>query len=273
MTTSRKWVMTLFNFSDYEHLPKIVFHESLYKYIILGKEVCPTTGKEHIQGYVHFKHRAYSMTSLSAIFGDQGHFEIAKGDDVQNKFYCNKDNNVVYEYGDAVGSKQGARTDLKVLKDKILSGDRISECLDMISNHQQLKFAESLLKYQKPKQKFKAKKVVWVYGPTGSGKTRYCMDHTDDDYWISGTNLRWFDGYTGQKTVIFDEFRKDYCTFHMLLRLLDGYPIRVETKGASVLFEPEVIYITSCFHPKDVYETREDIEQLLRRITKIKRVS
>ena len=47
---------------------------------------------------------------------------------------------------------------------------------------------------------------------------------------MSSRNLQWFDGYMGQKVVCFDDFRKDFCTFHELLRLLDRYPMDVPVK-------------------------------------------
>jgi len=60
----------------------------------------------------------------------------------------------------------------------------------------------------------------------------------------------------------------------MLLRLLDRYDCRVETKGATIQFVPTKIVITSPVHPRSwysIFEHQEDkIDQLLRRITSIK---
>ena len=82
-------------------------------------------------------------------------------------------------------------------------------------------------------------------------------------------DLKFWDGYYGQKYVIIDDFRKDFCTFHELLRILDRYPYRVHIKGSSLYLEATTIIITSCFGPEEVYETREDLQQLMRRIDKI----
>lgn len=82
--------------------------------------------------------------------------------------------------------------------------------------------------------------------------------------------MKWWEGYWGQSAALIDDFRADFCTYHELLRILDVYPLRLEVKGSSVPSRLTKIYITSPFHPEDVYKTREDIGQLLRRITEIK---
>uniref|UniRef100_UPI0040488E22 hypothetical protein n=1 Tax=Shewanella sp. TaxID=50422 RepID=UPI0040488E22 len=58
--------------------------------------------------------------------------------------------------------------------------------------------------------------------------------------------------------------------FHVLLRLLDRYPYQVETKGGSRQLLAETMIITCPFMPEEMYNGREDIKQLLRRIDEIK---
>ncbi|QCW23680.1 MAG: replication-associated protein [Circoviridae sp.] len=116
--------------------------------------------------------------------------------------------------------------------------------------------------------------VYWLYGPTGSGKTRYAVDHCGDKYWISHDE-KWFDGYDGQENVILDDVRASSYKFNWLLRLLDRYPLQVPVKGGFVCWTPKFIYITAPEIPEKVFcnhETGEPwdrIDQLLRRITQI----
>jgi len=83
---------------------------------------------------------------------------------------------------------------------------------------------------------------------------------------------KWFDGYNGQKVVLFDEFRGQ-LPLGQMLELLDGYPcLRVQVKNGTVHWSPEEIYLTSPMHPRDWYPnvTNQDkIDQLLRRIDHI----
>lgn len=138
--------------------------------------------------------------------------------------------------------------------------------VDLVDSYPAIRMAETILKYKEEPRTSKPF-VRWYWGASGTGKTRLAYEESDkDNRWISGKNLKWFDGYDAHTNVIIDDFRGDFCTFHELLRLLDRYEIRVENKGGSRQFKPVDIWITSCYPPDAVYATREDIEQLLRRI-------
>lgn len=71
--------------------------------------------------------------------------------------------------------------------------------------------------------------------------------------------------------MCFDDFRADTCELHVLLQILDRYPIDVPIKGGFTAWRPKRIYITSAFHPREVYKhvPEENIQQLLRRIDKV----
>lgn len=111
--------------------------------------------------------------------------------------------------------------------------------------------------------------VKWYYGPTGSGKTRAAFEEYPAAYFKDMSDGKWWDGYMQQECVVFDDMRKDTFKFHELLRILDRYPLRVQMKGSSCQFNSPVIIITSCFPPESLYETREDVGQLLRRINQV----
>lgn len=113
--------------------------------------------------------------------------------------------------------------------------------------------------------------VYWLWGPTGSGKTRYAVEQCGEKYWISHDE-KWFDGYDGQEYVILDDVRAGSYMFNWLLRLLDRYPLQVPVKGGFVRWIPKVIYITAPEKPEKVFVNHETgepwdrIDQLLRRI-------
>ena len=69
-----------------------------------------------------------------------------------------------------------------------------------------------------------------------------------------------------------DDFRPSNMPFNKLLRVLDRYPVMVETKGSSRYLNSKNIIITAPMSPKEMfnYKTDEDIQQLLRRIDVIK---
>jgi len=101
-------------------------------------------------------------------------------------------------------------------------------------------------------------RVLWFYGNSGSGKTREAVKIGVENggFWMSGRNLEWFDGYSNVETpvAIIDDFRKDFCTFHYLLRVLDIYPMRVPIKGGMVDWSPKYIIVTCPWRPEALYE-------------------
>ena len=125
----------------------------------------------------------------------------------------------------------------------------------------------------------KEREVYWFYGKTGTGKTREAVrmmiEKLNED-WISLTgNLRqFFDPYSGQKGVIFDDLRKGSIVWNQLLVLTDRYRTQVNIKGSICPWLAEIIIITAPVPPEELFidengEAWDDIQQLLRRIKKI----
>lgn len=258
MARSRNYCFTLNNYSEVEYNQII---ESDYKYLVIGKE----TGKNntpHLQGYIEFAN-AKKLKTLKKL-NSRIHWEIRKGTAKEASDYCKKDKNYI-EHGQL--SQQGKRNDLNNIKNIIKTTGKVRNAIEECTSYQQLKFAESYIKYKEPERNFKPF-VIWIYGPTGSGKTRISntiSEYVGDTYW-SGKSLKWWDGYDANDLCIIDDFRKDFCTFHELLRILDRYPYRIEVKGASRQLLSKMMIITTAYHPETIYNTREDVEQLIRRI-------
>lgn len=233
------------------------------KYWIYGKEV-GESGTPHIQGYIEF----FTNQRLSAVrkLIPRAHWEKRVGTSKQARAYCTKDNDWV-EQGEMSDPTPGSRNDINKVKSMIKDGKGMKDIIEDSSSYQAVRYAEKMLTHCENKRNWKPE-VTWLYGPTGSGKTRQAMENTLDP-WISGKNLKWWEGYDAHSDVIIDDFRKDFCTFHELLRILDRYPYTVEVKGGSRQLLAKRIFITSCYPPESVYDTREDIKQLLRRIDNV----
>lgn len=80
------------------------------RYLVWGREVCPTTGRQHLQGYVVWTSRRRFSAVRTQLA--PAHVQAARGSSVQNRDYCTKDEDFV-EIGtvpDDVG--QGKRSDI-----------------------------------------------------------------------------------------------------------------------------------------------------------------
>lgn len=252
------WVFTINNWEaeDITKLKSINF-----KYLIIGKEI-GENGTPHIQGYVEFGGN-WKLDRLKKNASSKAHWEKRKGTAEEASVYCKKDGDFE-EIGEISKKKQGQRTDIQDVKNLVSQGKGMKDIVQEVTSYQAVRYAETLLKYVEVKRTWKPE-VKWYWGPTGVGKTRRAMEEANNP-WVSAKNLKWFEGYDAHEDVIFDDFRADFCTFHELLRLLDRYEIRVEVKGSSRQFLAKRIWITSCYPPNKVYQTREDIAQLERRI-------
>jgi len=234
-------------------------------YLIYGKEI-GDSGTPHLQGCVYFKN-AKTLSATKKYFGtNRIHLEITQGIPQQASDYCRKENGEIYEYGQCPA--QGKRNDLDEIREVIKTTGKMSEVVTVATSYQSVKMAEQILKYHEPKRNWKPT-VEWYYGGTGTGKSHAAHGLLEDPY-VALETAKWWDGYDAHENVIIDDMRKDFCKFHVLLRLLDRYAVAIETKGGTRQFLAKHIIITSCYHPALMFETREDIKQLLRRIDVIK---
>jgi len=80
-------------------------YQSISKKGIIGFEICPTSGKKHLQGFIHLN-KPMRITEIKII--GQPHFEACRGDEEQNIKYCSKEGNFI---------KWGFPKPLKILQD------------------------------------------------------------------------------------------------------------------------------------------------------------
>lgn len=105
---------------------------------------------------------------------------------------------------------------------------------------------------------------VWVlYGPSGTGKSRFVASMWPDAFWkIPGE--KWWDGYDGHETVVLDDFKDGDLRLTDLQRLLDRYPLWVEVKGGAVPMLAKRYVITSNCHP-DLWYPKADVHKTIMR--------
>lgn len=264
----KSWVFTINNYTDDE-----------IKYVQLLSRVHPVTrmvvGKElgeggtpHLQGAVTLK-SSIRMSALKEDLGGRAHLEPMRALGGDKAFdYCRKEGNVIVDIDNRV---QGKRTDIDAACKALLEGGMTK----LIEEHAGafVKYATGFekLNFRLSRPRQEPPRVWWLHGPTGSGKTR--LVHTleqPENLWVSGDDLRWFDGYNGHEAACFDDFRGDMCRLRWLLRLLDRYPCRVQIKGGHAEWIPRRIYITSAKSPTDAYACEDEkLDQLTRRITRV----
>lgn len=90
----RRWVFTLNNYTEDDCTRLLALDAPR---LIIGKEVAPTTGTPHLQGYVRFSNPI--RFSWWKTFNKRISARMADGSDTQNEVYCTKEGNVLVNHG------------------------------------------------------------------------------------------------------------------------------------------------------------------------------
>lgn len=237
-------------------------------YSIVGRELAPTTGTVHLQAYVHWTN-GKTMARMRQLFPG-AHLTVALGSPEQNREYCSKGGDVLFEHG--VPPVQGNRGDLDSLRMVMRQGANMRQIAEIANNAGVLRLAENWMRmHEAPRDINRPPEVRWYHGSSGSGKTKAAMEWLGPDTYICLDKGKWWDGYDQHNGVLIDDFREKWCTFNRLLQLLDRYPVKLEVKGGTRQLRAYKIAITAPYRPEQYYgrEHCEDKQQLLRRITSI----
>lgn len=244
------------------------------------REVAPETGTPHLQGYLVLKpnpknKNGYTLKWLKDNIDPFIHWEPRRGTHQQAVDYCNSTGAhegkprvdgpwTVGEWSDTAGPAKGG----KVNGSKIMS---VKEDIDKGVNEEELyekhfgemlRYGKNFDRYRMAKQsKFRKHHTLGFvyYGPPATGKSHKVRTLTEANFGdsvyylqLDGGERVWWDGYTGQKAVVIEEFHGQ-MKISYLLKLLDRYPMSVETKGSMVPFTSEMIFFTSNEHPSEWY--------------------
>lgn len=110
--------------------------------------------------------------------------------------------------------------------------------------------------------------VFWLYGPTGTNKSRISYKLLNNNTFIKESKTKWWHNYLGEKHAIIDDFTPKSIDVQYLLRWFDRYPCSVESKGSTCYLQTQFIIVTSNYHPDTVYAECPDESKsaLLRRL-------
>ena len=238
----------------------------MVNYIGYGEEICPKTGKSHLQGWFQLKRKRRLKSAIKLIGAPWVHVEPMRGTPAQSEKYC---------------SKEGKFQSMGAYRQQGQCG-QIGQAVSMIKqgcSQQDLDEAvpEAMIRYYKGISQFKARhdrrnipsfrqlEVWYIWGPTNTNKTRSAMESFPDAFKIHGENLKWFDGYEQEDVLIIDE----YCNqvpIATMLGLLDGYPLRLPVKHGHTYAAWTKVVITSNISLEDLHsQAKSEHREALRR--------
>lgn len=274
----RDFIFTNWNLNS----ERVFNREMTISFMAFGEEHCPDTGRLHHQGFLRFTNpRSGSKKNCCRIAdlfvleeGDKhGSVQPMYGSFKSNEKYCSKQDSLT-----KLGREpeQGERTDLKELQQKIKNGKRVDDLVleNPIWYHQYGRTLEKIEAiYLRKKFRTEMTQGVWYWGTTGVGKSHYSFEGFDPDtHYVKNLNEDWWDGYVGQETVIFNEFRGQVA-FGELLDLVDKWPKTVKWRNREpVPFLAKRLVISSPMHPENLYVNMakdDKFEQFWRRFVVI----
>ncbi len=262
----RSWCFTLNNFSDADI--EAVRGWSDVRRITVGIEV-GESGTPHLQGAVTFCH----PKRLSAVkkLIPRAHLEKMNAKDDKAFDYCRKEGNVCID--DDFRKKSNDK--MNEYKEMIKAGSDDLALLEEYPSYSArypgfAKRARMLFAQGKREKDDPPPVVIWLWGPSGEGKTRCVVEREENLDWVTFQRGSSFIlGYGGGPAVLIDDFRADDIQFGLLLRLLDRYRPTVSVKGGEDQWAPRRIYITSPHPPEVGWAHGESVIQLTRRLTHV----
>ena len=251
------------SFEDVELFKKRV-EKIGFSYFLFGYEICPTTGRKHIQWYGETK-KKIRLSSIGnkkhlgcAVYPLRRPVRVAINYIIDNP---DKPNPVYEEWGSRPseyeetspgGSNLTQAAARKAVSLEILSLARLGK-FDIIADKYPGQYLRSYQVLKKiyadsmPKPSKDNIQCILVRGKSGSGKTQFLKRHfqTDDVYWYN-KNPNFYEKYDCEQTLVIDDLDKSHRSLlNHLKTTCDTVPNLLNVKFGSVWSNVRKIIVTT----------------------------
>lgn len=259
MSRVRNYVFTMNNYPNTNLVDNI-----RCKYIVYGKEVAPTTGTPHLQGFVSFASPCTLAAAQKKLPGCwvEGARSIDEAID-----YAQKDLDWVERGTRPLNQLEKGEAEEKRWTD-IRQAAEEGRVEDIPAR---VRFMNSkLIDYHRDKA-LQARplsdsedQMLWYHGSSGTGKSRKAREENPEAY-LKMCN-KWWDGYSDEEVVLIEDFDKTHAVLgHHLKIWADRYPFLAEKKGGAFKIRPKLIIVTSNYAPEEIWEDDNTLQPILRR--------
>lgn len=268
-TQCRKWQITINNPQEkgltHEKIAAVLQELKSILYYCMSDEIGSTY---HTHIYAAFS-SAVRFSTLKARF-PEAHLEAARGTSAQNRDYIRKSGKWEHdakhgtripgtfeEWGEVPEEQPGRRTDIDCLYEMVKEGASDIEILESYPRAMmyldKIERVRQTLKAERYSTEFRPLEVTYLWGPTGTGKTRGVMEKYGYDRVCRVTDYDHpFERYAGEDVLLFDEFRSQLRISDML-NYLDGYPLMLPCRYANKQACYTKVYLVSNVSPESQY--------------------
>lgn len=267
MATCRNFVLTKFreglDAESAEAWLKGLYEAVGAAYAVGQLECCPGTERLHVQAFLNFK-KPVRPSKIKKADGDV-HIEAIKRDNGA-KDYCMKEETRVagpWSFG-VKPYRANNKADWKEVWANACAGnlEAIPESIRVIHYNKLKAIAKDHMKFT-DKDHLRG---LWIFGDAGAGKSRWVREHCPAAELYPKLCNKWWDGYTGQKFVVMDDFGPQHVVLAQQLKIwADRYGCILETKGGAVADNYEWFIITSQYQPIEIFKDQRDLEAINRR--------
>ena len=267
---SRKWLLTINNPIEkgftHEHIRDLLSSIKLVYWCMSDETGAEGTFHTHV--FIAHTNGIRASTIHNKFTG--AHRDIARGTCQQNRDYVFKEGKWLNgekgttnhrdtheEWGEMPVERQGARNDLADLYDMIKTGMSTYEILEIspqyIMQIDKIERVRQTILEERNKDNWRSLEVCYIWGATGTGKTRGVMEMFGYSNVYRVTDyIHPFDGYKGQDVLLLDEFRSS-LTMQEMLDYLDGYPVELRARYANKQACYTKVYVISNIDIRDQY--------------------
>jgi len=260
-----------------EHPERVdAFKAQPWNYYILGKEVCPTTGAPHLQGFGYLAQKVSERAIRERMPGVHCEAKSPHSTFKECIDYCAKQDNSPEVYGTAPMDPRTKGETQQSLWAETLDFARRG---DRSAIHPRIQFLHyQNIEYHRSQalqsQRFEPvlTQHLWCWGKTGTGKSKWVRDTYDPEqegkFFLKGSG-KWWDGYDNQEVAWIEDFGLTHVKdigADLLKIWADVYPFQAEIKGRSFMrIRPRLIIVNSNYRPEDLWSDERELAPLLRR--------
>lgn len=291
-TRHRKFLLTINN-PGHEWTHEVIrktLGKLQLKYWCMADEIGLKEQTLHTHVFFAANISAIRFSTVKSLF-PTAHIDPAKGSSEENRAYVQKSGkwsddpkadtaipDTFEEWGELPIERQGERTDMAILygyiKDGFSNFEIMEQNPDYMLNLEKIERARQAVREQQYRDTFRHLKVTYIWGKTGTGKTRGVMEKYSYSGVYRVTDYSHpFDSYAGEDVLLLDEYSSNF-KIRDLLNYLDGYPLSLPCRYTNRIACYTKVYIISnlCLsrqYPDTQFDSPTTFAALLRRIHKV----